>query len=122
VHESQDGIDVRFVHLAPDEFRVFVVFYTVSETPESPVRLEFHLQKARQLTILEAPEILATMHLTRHETSPKGALDEALEVFVRLDKTVRIEFRPEGDGSAVLGTTKNPDCKLIILVLAIPSN
>jgi hypothetical protein len=62
------------------------------------------------------------VNLTRHEVAPKGGLDEALEVLVRLDETVRIEFRPEGDGSAVLGTTKNSDSKLVILILSIPCN
>ena len=60
------------------------------------------------------------MSFTRHEVAPKGALDETLEVLVRLDETVRIEFRPEGDGSAVLGTTKNSDRKLVVLILTVP--
>jgi hypothetical protein len=60
------------------------------------------------------------MNLTRSEAAPKGALDEALEVLVRLDETVRIKFRPEGDGFAVLGTTKNSDRKLVILILTVP--
>jgi hypothetical protein len=99
---------------------VFVVVHTIGEASEGPVRLEFHLQKARKLTILEPPEILAAVNLTRHEPSPKGALDEALEVLVRLDETVRVKFRPEGDGSAVLGTTKNSDRKLVVLILTVP--
>jgi hypothetical protein len=69
---------------------------------------------------LEPPEILAAVHLARRQTPPKGALDEALEILVRLDKTVRIEFRPEGDGSAILGTTKDSDRKLVVLILAVP--
>jgi hypothetical protein len=99
---------------------VFVVVNAVRKTPESPVRLEFNLQKARELTILEPPKILAAVNLTRHEPSPKGALDEAFEILVRLDETVRVKFRPEGDGSAVLGTTKNSDRKLVVLILTVP--
>jgi hypothetical protein len=84
------------------------------------VRLEFHPQKARKLSVLKPPEILATVHLARHESAPKRTLDEALEILVRFDKTVRIEFRPEGDGSAILGTTKNSDRKLVVLILTVP--
>jgi hypothetical protein len=69
---------------------------------------------------LKPPQIFAAVHLTRHESAPKRALDEALEILVRFDETVRIEFRPEGDGSAILGTTKNSDRKLVILILTVP--
>ena len=99
---------------------MFVVVHTIGETPEGSMRLEFHLQKARKLTVLEPPEILATVNLTRRKTPPKGALDEALEILFRFDKTVRVKFRPEGDGFAVLGTTKNSDRKLVILILTVP--
>jgi hypothetical protein len=99
---------------------VLVVVDTVRKTSESPVRLEFHPQKARKLSVLKPPEILATVHLARHESAPKCALDEALEILVRFDKTVRIEFRTEGDGSAILGTTKNSDRKLVVLILTVP--
>jgi len=100
---------------------VLVVVHTIGETSESPVRLELHLQKAGELTILEPPEILAAVNLARHEVAPKSALDEALEILVRFDKTVRIKFRPEGDGFAILGTTKNSDRKLVVvLILAVP--
>jgi hypothetical protein len=100
---------------------VFDIIHTVRKTPESPVRLEFHPQKARKLSVLKPPEILATVHLARHESAPKRTLDEALEILVRFDKTVRIEFRPEGDGSAILGTTKNSDRKLVVvLILTVP--
>jgi hypothetical protein len=99
---------------------VFVVIDAVRKTSESPVRLELHLQKAGELTILEPPEILAAVNLARHEVAPKSALDEALEILVRFDKTVRIKFRPEGDGFAILGTTKNSDRKLVVHILTVP--
>jgi hypothetical protein len=69
---------------------------------------------------LEPPEILAAVNLARHEVAPKRALDETLEVLVRFDETIRIKFRPEGDGFAVLGTTKNSDRKLVVLILTVP--
>jgi hypothetical protein len=69
---------------------------------------------------LEPPKILAAVDLTRHESAPKGALDEALEILVGFDEKIWIEFRPEGDGPAILGTTKDSDRKLVILVLTVP--
>jgi hypothetical protein len=120
VHKPQDRVDVRFVHFTPGEFGVFVVVDAVRETPESSVRLELHPQKARGLAILESPKILAAVNLARYETAPKGALDESFQVFVRFDKTVWIKFRPEGDGFAILGTTKNSDRKLVVLILTVP--
>jgi hypothetical protein len=43
MHEPKNRVYVRFVHLASGEFRVFVIFNAIGETPESTVRLEFHL-------------------------------------------------------------------------------
>jgi hypothetical protein len=60
------------------------------------------------------------VNLTGHESTPKRALDEVFYILLRLDETVRIKLRPEGDGPAILGTTKNSDRKLIILILAVP--
>jgi hypothetical protein len=122
VHEPENGINVAFVYFASTQLWELVVLNGIHTVSESPVRLEFHLQKARQFAVLKPPKVLSSVNFTRHETSPKGCSDKPFQVRVSFDEKVRIKLRPEGDGPAILGTTKDSDRKLFLLILAIPSN